>query len=108
MKTKKSVSKASMLIAVSLLALPVASSAQDSYVDSLWNAANAAYVDGRWTDGLQDMNRLRIWDSNRLRSTAIPVMLISRMAIFRWQSFIMSVLSRWIRRMKMHDMTLHF
>ena len=54
MKTKKNNSKASMLVLVALLTLPVAVSAQDSYVDSLWNAANAAYVDGRWADAAAD------------------------------------------------------
>ena len=54
MKTKKNNSKASMLVLVALLSLPVAASAQDSYVDSLWNAANAAYVDGRWADAATD------------------------------------------------------
>jgi tetratricopeptide (TPR) repeat protein len=54
MKTKKNNSKASMLVLVALLTLPVAASAQDTYVDSLWNAANAAYVDGRWADAAHD------------------------------------------------------
>ena len=54
MKTKKNSSKASMLVLVALLALPVAASAQYAYVDSLWNAANAAYVDGRWADAVAD------------------------------------------------------
>lgn len=54
MKTKKNNSKASMLVLVALLSLPLAASAQDSYVDSLWNAANAAYVDGRWADAAAD------------------------------------------------------
>ena len=54
MKTKKNNSKASILVLVALLSLPVAASAQDSYVDSLWNAANAAYVDGRWADAAAD------------------------------------------------------
>ena len=54
MKTKKNNSKACILVLVALLSLPVAASAQDSYVDSLWNAANAAYVDGRWADAAAD------------------------------------------------------
>ena len=54
MKTKKNNSKASMQVLVALLTLPVAASAQDTYVDSLWNAANAAYVDGRWADAAHD------------------------------------------------------
>ena len=54
MKTKKNNSKASMLVLLALLTLPVAASAQDTYVDSLWNAANAAYVDGRWADAAHD------------------------------------------------------
>ena len=54
MKTKKNNSKISLLVVVALLALPLAASAQDGYVDSLWNAANAAYVDGRWADAVAD------------------------------------------------------
>ena len=55
MKGKKGSSKM-LSIAVALLMLsPLAASAQDDvYVDSLWNSANAAYADGRWTDALKD------------------------------------------------------
>ena len=35
--------------------LPAASYAnEDSYVDSLWNAANGAYAEGRWADAVKD------------------------------------------------------
>lgn len=48
MKTKRSGSKPAML-ALLLLAAPFAAQAhEDAYVDSLWNAANAAYAEGRW------------------------------------------------------------
>ena len=50
MKSRKSSPKSAVLIAV-LALLPFAAQAQgDSYVDSLWNAANQAYVEGRWSD----------------------------------------------------------
>ena len=58
MKTKKNASKSALLIAMALITLPVASSAQDSYVDSLWNAANAAYVDGRWADAAEGYEKI--------------------------------------------------
>ena len=48
MKTKRSGSKPAML-ALLLLAAPFAAQAhEDAYVDSLWNAANAAYAEGGW------------------------------------------------------------
>ena len=48
MKTKRSGSKSAML-AFLLLVAPFAAQAQeDAYVDSLWNAANAAYAEGQW------------------------------------------------------------
>ena len=52
MKTKRSVSRPAVL-ALLLLSLPFAAQAQeDAYVDSLWNAANAAYAEGRWGDAV--------------------------------------------------------
>ena len=52
MKTKRSGSKPAVL-ALLLLAMPFAAQAQeDVYVDSLWNAANAAYAEGRWDDAV--------------------------------------------------------
>ncbi len=47
---KKAVKGAALALTL-LMMLPVAASAQhNGYVDSLWNAANAAYVEGRWAD----------------------------------------------------------
>ena len=53
MKARKSPSKASAMAVIMLLLIPVLSSAQDmEYVDSLWNSANEAYVEGRWSDAV--------------------------------------------------------
>ena len=54
MKTKKNMSKTAFMAVALLLAVQFGASAQDSYVDSLWNAANSAYVDGRWADAVAD------------------------------------------------------
>lgn len=54
MKTKKNTSKTAFMAVALLLAVQFGASAQESYVDSLWNAANAAYVDGRWADAVSD------------------------------------------------------
>ena len=52
MKSRKTRSRAAMLV-VALVILPFAAQAQnDSYVDSLWNSANQAYVEGRWSDAV--------------------------------------------------------
>ena len=48
MKTKRSVSKPAMLTLLLLAATFVAQAHEETYVDSLWNAANAAYAEGRW------------------------------------------------------------
>lgn len=53
MKTKKNVVGKSVMMFLLLMALPVASGAQD-YMDSLWNAANAAYAEGRWSEAAKD------------------------------------------------------
>ncbi len=43
--------KGAVTAMVMLLMLPAAAQAQqEAYVDSLWNAANAAYAEGRWSD----------------------------------------------------------
>lgn len=48
MKTKRSGVKPAILV-IMLMLMPLASYAQqDAYVDSLWNAANAAYAEGQW------------------------------------------------------------
>lgn len=55
MKSKNSSSVSKALILIFMLALPVASGAQQKdFVDSLWNAANAAYAEGRWADAVAD------------------------------------------------------
>ena len=55
MKGKKGSSKALPVVLALLMLSPLAASAQeDAYVDSLWNSANAAYADGRWSDALRD------------------------------------------------------
>ena len=55
MKGKKGGVKAPAVVLMLLMLLPAASYAnEDSYVDSLWNAANGAYAEGRWTDAVKD------------------------------------------------------
>ena len=55
MKSKKNAPKSSVLAIMLMLALPFAADAQQTgYVDSLWNAANQAYVEGRWADAVAD------------------------------------------------------
>ena len=50
MKSRKANGSHTALLLLMML-LPVAASAQQNdYVDSLWNAANAAYVEGQWAD----------------------------------------------------------
>ncbi len=53
MKTRKNTSKAVLPVLI-LLLLPFAADASDMYVDSLWNTANQAYIDGRWADAVAD------------------------------------------------------
>ena len=55
MKSRKTLPKTAMLL-VALLLLPFGNltMAQDAYVDSLWNSANQAYVEGRWSDAVTD------------------------------------------------------
>lgn len=55
MKSRKTLPKTAMLLVV-LLLLPFGNlaMAQDAYVDSLWNSANQAYVEGRWGDAVTD------------------------------------------------------
>ncbi len=50
---KKSARGAALALAM-ILALPAASHAQQKeYLDSLWNNANTAYVEGRWADAVE-------------------------------------------------------
>ena len=54
MKTKRSASKPAML-ALLLIIMPFAAQAHENvYVDSLWNAANEAYAEGRWDAAVSD------------------------------------------------------
>ena len=54
MKTKKNTNRGAVLALIALLALPSAMNAQTDYPDSLWNAANQAYAEGRWADAVDD------------------------------------------------------
>lgn len=55
MKTRKNTSKAAALSLMLMLVMPFAADASnDVYVDSLWNSANQAYVEGRWADAVAD------------------------------------------------------
>lgn len=59
MKTKKNNPKLYTLVLMLLMLSPAALSANDmSYADSLWNAANAAYAEGRWGDAVADYERI--------------------------------------------------
>ena len=51
--------KSKALALVLVLALPAALQAQQKdYMDSLWNAANAAYTEGRWADAVADYSMI--------------------------------------------------
>ena len=52
MKSSKSVKGTLYVIAALLLSVPSIASAQNEYLDSLWNGANTAYSEGRWDDAL--------------------------------------------------------
>ena len=55
MKAKKSISsRPAKMLMLFMMLIPMSMSAADSYVDSLWNAANQAYSEGRWTDAADD------------------------------------------------------
>ena len=55
MKGKKTSGKTVVAVALLMMLVPAAAHAQDeSYADSLWNSANAAYADGRWADAVAD------------------------------------------------------
>ena len=59
MKSVKTSSKKAYMAVLLLIILPsVASARSDSYVDSLWNAANNAYVEGRWEDAVRDYENI--------------------------------------------------
>ena len=52
MKTKKNTNRGAVLALIALMALPAAVNAHADYPDSLWNAANQAYAEGRWDDAV--------------------------------------------------------
>lgn len=53
MKSRKNSPKtATLLVALLLIPFGGQALAQDAYVDSLWNSANQAYVEGRWSDAV--------------------------------------------------------
>ena len=53
MKAKKTVAKGAVLAVIALMTVSFGASAQaDDYVDSLWDTANVAYVEGRWADAV--------------------------------------------------------
>ncbi len=53
MKSRKNISGRAMAVMLVMLALPAALNARNGKLaDSLWNAANSAYSDGRWADAV--------------------------------------------------------
>ena len=55
MKSKNNTRKSAALAVLIMIGLPFAADAQvNDYVDSLWNAANQAYTEGRWADAVAD------------------------------------------------------
>ena len=57
MKSKNNAGKTAVMAIVLMTMLPFASQAQETdYMDSLWNAANQAYTEGRWSDAVADYN----------------------------------------------------
>ncbi|MBR5499262.1 MAG: BatD family protein [Bacteroidales bacterium] len=58
MKTRKNTNKAVLPLILMLLLPFAADAANDTYVDSLWNTANQAYMDGRWADAAADYERI--------------------------------------------------
>ena len=55
MKTGRNSSKAVLAALILMVTMPMSMSAQrDAYVDSLWNAANKAYSEGRWSEAVEE------------------------------------------------------
>ena len=54
MKQKKSQVRNTALMLMIFAAVPFSAEAENIYVDSLWNAANQAYTEGRWADARND------------------------------------------------------
>lgn len=69
MKERKSGSGAAAMMLLLLMSLPLSLQAQGgSQVDSVWNAANAAYAEGRWNDALAGYEEISAmgWESAAL------------------------------------------
>ena len=59
MKSKKNMAGGAVVAVLVLMMLPSGAYAQQiGYADSLWNAANAAYADGRWEDAVSDYEKI--------------------------------------------------
>ena len=58
MKAKKNSAKPAMLLLLLMTVMPMSMQAADTYVDSLWNAANQAYSEGQWVDAAGDYQML--------------------------------------------------
>lgn len=58
MKARKNSAKPAMMLLLLMTVMPMSMQAADTYVDSLWNAANQAYSEGRWTDAAGDYQML--------------------------------------------------
>lgn len=55
MKSKNNSGKSAAMALMLMLALPFAADAQNTeFMDSLWNAANQAYTEGRWAEAMDD------------------------------------------------------
>lgn len=54
MKGKKTAARPGIAVLMLLMLMPASVFAQEAYVDSLWNSANEAYSEGRWTDAVRD------------------------------------------------------
>lgn len=54
MKTRKNTAKSALPLILMLLMPFAADASNDVYVDSLWNSANQAYMEGRWVDAVAD------------------------------------------------------
>ena len=58
MKSKKTAPKAAYLALLFLMVAPALNAQSSAYTDSLWNAANEAYVEGRWEDAIKDYENI--------------------------------------------------
>ena len=57
MKAKNNAGKTAVMALIFMALIPFAADAQNTdYMDSLWNAANQAYTEGRWSDAVADYN----------------------------------------------------